>query len=56
MFQRLVVDVAVVRCFPAFPFRFWMLFQCLMLDVVPDPANSKWAKECSQEKVLTWIT
>lgn len=26
-------------------------FQCLMLDVVPDPANSKWAKECTQEKV-----
>ncbi|XP_026201283.1 interleukin-12 receptor subunit beta-2 [Anabas testudineus] len=25
-------------------------FQCLMLDVVPDPANSKWAKECTQEK------
>lgn len=25
-------------------------FQCIMLDVVPDPANSKWARECSQEK------
>lgn len=24
--------------------------QCVMLDVVPDPANSKWARECSQEK------
>ncbi|XP_030583586.1 interleukin-12 receptor subunit beta-2 [Archocentrus centrarchus] len=30
--------------------RFWELFQCFMLDVVPDPANSKWAKECTQEK------
>ncbi|CAN9500601.1 unnamed protein product [Ophioblennius macclurei] len=30
--------------------RFWEFFQCIMLDVVPDPANSKWAKECSQEK------
>ncbi|XP_069550903.1 interleukin-12 receptor subunit beta-2 [Brachyistius frenatus] len=30
--------------------RFWEFFQCLMLDVVPDPANSKWAKECTQEK------
>ncbi|XP_029002024.1 interleukin-12 receptor subunit beta-2 [Betta splendens] len=30
--------------------RFWMFFQCLILDVVPDPANSKWAKECTQEK------
>ncbi|XP_054458660.1 interleukin-12 receptor subunit beta-2 [Anoplopoma fimbria] len=29
--------------------RFWVYFQCLMLDVVPDPANSKWAKECTQE-------
>ncbi|XP_033477219.1 interleukin-12 receptor subunit beta-2 [Epinephelus lanceolatus] len=30
--------------------RFWVYFQCLMLDNVPDPANSKWAKECTQEK------
>ncbi|XP_044056741.1 interleukin-12 receptor subunit beta-2 [Siniperca chuatsi] len=30
--------------------RFWVFFQCLMLDAVPDPANSKWAKECAQEK------
>ncbi|XP_070689061.1 interleukin-12 receptor subunit beta-2 [Pempheris klunzingeri] len=30
--------------------RFWVFFQCLMLDVVPDPANSKWAKECIREK------
>ncbi|CAK6955179.1 interleukin-12 receptor subunit beta-2 [Scomber scombrus] len=30
--------------------RFWVYFQCLMLDVVPDPANSKWAKECTQVK------
>ncbi|XP_076578979.1 interleukin-12 receptor subunit beta-2 [Chaetodon auriga] len=30
--------------------RFWVFFQCLMLSDVPDPANSKWAKECTQEK------
>ncbi|XP_071343505.1 interleukin-12 receptor subunit beta-2 isoform X2 [Trachinotus anak] len=30
--------------------KFRVFFQCLMLDVVPDPANSKWAKECAQEK------
>ncbi|KAE8294368.1 Interleukin-27 receptor subunit alpha [Larimichthys crocea] len=30
--------------------RFCMFFQCLMLSDVPDPANSKWAKECTQEK------
>ncbi|KAM4549445.1 interleukin-12 receptor subunit beta-2 isoform 1-T1 [Odontesthes bonariensis] len=30
--------------------RFWEFFQCLMLDVVPDPANSKWAKECTKDK------
>ncbi|XP_035508641.1 interleukin-12 receptor subunit beta-2 [Morone saxatilis] len=30
--------------------RFWMFFPCLKLDDVPDPANSKWAKECTQEK------
>ncbi|XP_072245926.1 interleukin-12 receptor subunit beta-2 isoform X2 [Leuresthes tenuis] len=30
--------------------RFWEIFQCLMLDVVPDPANSKWAKECTKDK------
>ncbi|XP_029285739.1 interleukin-12 receptor subunit beta-2 [Cottoperca gobio] len=30
--------------------RFWVYFQCLMLDVVPDPANSKWAREYTQEK------
>lgn len=30
--------------------RFLEIFQCIMLDVVPDPANSKWAKECSQGK------
>ncbi|KAK2835767.1 hypothetical protein Q5P01_016251 [Channa striata] len=30
--------------------RFWVFFQCLILDVVPDPANSKWAKECTQDK------
>ncbi|XP_014842482.1 PREDICTED: interleukin-12 receptor subunit beta-2-like [Poecilia mexicana] len=30
--------------------RFKEIFQCLMPDVVPDPANSKWAKECTKEK------
>ncbi|XP_038572258.1 interleukin-12 receptor subunit beta-2 [Micropterus salmoides] len=30
--------------------RLLLFSQCLMLDVVPDPANSKWAKECTQEK------
>ncbi|XP_070765147.1 interleukin-12 receptor subunit beta-2 [Enoplosus armatus] len=30
--------------------RFCVVFNCLMLDVVPDPANSKWAKACTQEK------
>lgn len=30
--------------------RLWVFFQCIMLDDVPDPANSKWAKECTQEK------
>lgn len=25
-----------------------------MLSDVPDPANSKWAKECTQEKVIIW--
>ncbi|XP_008296047.1 interleukin-12 receptor subunit beta-2 [Stegastes partitus] len=30
--------------------RFYKFFQCLMLDVVPDPANSKWAKEYIQDK------
>ncbi|KAM9358033.1 interleukin-12 receptor subunit beta-2 [Symphorus nematophorus] len=30
--------------------RFCLIFRCLMLDDVPDPANSKWAKECTQEK------
>lgn len=39
-------------CVSMFPIRVWMLFQCLMLDDVPDPANSKWAKECTQEKVV----
>lgn len=34
-----------------FLLRFWVYFQCLMLDVIPDPANSKWAKECTREKV-----
>lgn len=30
--------------------KFKVFFHCLMFDVVPDPANSKWAKECTQEK------
>lgn len=36
----------------SFPYlRFKEIFQCLMPDVVPDPANSKWAKECTKDKV-----
>lgn len=46
-------------CFFLFKFslRVWMLFQCFALDNVPDPANSKWAKECTQERVnmRKWI-
>lgn len=30
--------------------RFFEFFECFMLDVVPDPANSKWAKEYTQDK------
>ncbi|XP_057697677.1 interleukin-12 receptor subunit beta-2 isoform X1 [Corythoichthys intestinalis] len=30
--------------------RLLLLFHCFMPQVVPDPANSKWAKECSQDK------
>nr|XP_040040959.1 interleukin-12 receptor subunit beta-2 isoform X1 [Gasterosteus aculeatus aculeatus] len=30
--------------------RFRVFFQCLVLDVVPDPANSKWAKDSLQGK------
>ncbi|KAM8875222.1 interleukin-12 receptor subunit beta-2 isoform 2-T2 [Spinachia spinachia] len=30
--------------------RFRVFFQCLMLDVVPDPANSNWAKDSLQGK------
>ncbi|XP_062308556.1 interleukin-12 receptor subunit beta-2 [Osmerus eperlanus] len=30
--------------------RVYLLFNCLMLDIVPDPANSKWAKECAKKK------
>ncbi|CAJ1060180.1 interleukin-12 receptor subunit beta-2 [Xyrichtys novacula] len=30
--------------------RFWGVFKCLKLDADLDPANSKWAKECTQEK------
>uniref|UniRef100_UPI0037E96578 interleukin-12 receptor subunit beta-2 n=1 Tax=Semicossyphus pulcher TaxID=241346 RepID=UPI0037E96578 len=36
--------------FSAVKQRFWRLFECLMLDAVLDPANSRWAKECMQEK------
>ncbi|XP_041646819.1 interleukin-12 receptor subunit beta-2 isoform X2 [Cheilinus undulatus] len=35
---------------PAVKQRFCGLFECLMLEAVLDPANSKWAKECTQEK------
>uniref|UniRef100_A0A3B3B8D1 Interleukin 12 receptor, beta 2a n=1 Tax=Oryzias melastigma TaxID=30732 RepID=A0A3B3B8D1_ORYME len=37
-------------CLPKEHFGEAQLFRCLMLDVVPDPANSKWAKECIKEK------
>lgn len=30
--------------------RVFLLFHCIMPDVIPDPANSKWAKECANEK------
>nr|XP_015827149.2 interleukin-12 receptor subunit beta-2 isoform X1 [Nothobranchius furzeri] len=30
--------------------RFREYFYCLIPEVVPDPANSKWAKECTREK------
>lgn len=46
-----IVVILVCLCHSsALKQRFWVYFQCLMLDVVPDPANSKWAKECTQEK------
>ncbi|XP_067368515.1 interleukin-12 receptor subunit beta-2 isoform X1 [Channa argus] len=35
--------------------RLWVFLQCLILDVVPDPANSKWAKECTQVKVFIHV-
>lgn len=41
----------IVEQFSTFPLRFCVFFKCLMLDDVPDPRNSKWAKECTQEKV-----
>uniref|UniRef100_W5KW27 Interleukin 12 receptor, beta 2a n=1 Tax=Astyanax mexicanus TaxID=7994 RepID=W5KW27_ASTMX len=31
--------------------RFSRCCHCLMPSIVPDPANSKWAKECASEKV-----
>ncbi|RVE74004.1 hypothetical protein OJAV_G00037020 [Oryzias javanicus] len=48
-----VLMVLLLLCLcqsPVVKQRFWELFRCLMLDVVPDPANSKWAKECIKEK------
>uniref|UniRef100_A0A3P9LHS3 Interleukin 12 receptor, beta 2a n=1 Tax=Oryzias latipes TaxID=8090 RepID=A0A3P9LHS3_ORYLA len=48
-----VLMVLLLLCLcqnPVVKQRFWELFHCLMLDVVPDPANSKWAKECTKEK------
>ncbi|XP_068175173.1 interleukin-12 receptor subunit beta-2 isoform X2 [Antennarius striatus] len=30
--------------------RLWVFFRYLIPDDVPDPANSKWAKDCTQEK------
>ncbi|KAG7233972.1 hypothetical protein INR49_028686, partial [Caranx melampygus] len=48
-FVIVMVLLCLCQC-PAVKQKFWVFFQCLMLDVVPDPANSKWAKECTQEK------
>ncbi|XP_077440549.1 interleukin-12 receptor subunit beta-2 [Vanacampus margaritifer] len=48
----LSVAVALLLCLcqiPPVKRRVWLLFQCF-IQVVPDPANSKWAKECAQEK------
>lgn len=67
MKQRYVCDTNTPCCSKAFPssifqqfltfsFRFWELFHCFTLDVVPDPANSKWAKEYTQEKVSKEVT
>uniref|UniRef100_A0A3Q4IAG5 Interleukin 12 receptor, beta 2a n=1 Tax=Neolamprologus brichardi TaxID=32507 RepID=A0A3Q4IAG5_NEOBR len=39
-----------IYLFYSFSLRSCELFQCFMLDVVPDPANSKWAKEYTQDK------
>ncbi|XP_078115485.1 interleukin-12 receptor subunit beta-2 [Sander vitreus] len=41
--------VCVYQC-SALKQRLWVYFQCVMLDDVPDPANSKWAQQCTQEK------
>nr|XP_019936527.1 PREDICTED: interleukin-12 receptor subunit beta-2-like [Paralichthys olivaceus] len=46
-----LIVVLVCMChFSAVNQKFWGFFPCLMLDVVPDPANSKWAREFTQEK------
>ncbi|KAM4629561.1 interleukin-12 receptor subunit beta-2 isoform 2-T2 [Polymixia lowei] len=43
--------VLVVLCqIPPVQHRLCMLFNSFKLDVVPDPANSKWARECAEEK------
>ncbi|XP_071751860.2 interleukin-12 receptor subunit beta-2 [Centroberyx gerrardi] len=44
-----VVLLCLCQC-SAVQQRFCMLFHCLMLNDVPDPANSKWARECAKEK------
>ncbi|XP_034440081.1 interleukin-12 receptor subunit beta-2 isoform X1 [Hippoglossus hippoglossus] len=46
----LIVVIVCLCHFSAVNQKFWVFCQCLMLDVVPDPANSKWAKECTHEK------
>ncbi|XP_019752726.1 interleukin-12 receptor subunit beta-2 [Hippocampus comes] len=49
----LSVGVSLLLCLcqiAAVKKRVWLLFQCFMLQMVPDPANSKWAKECTQDK------
>ncbi|KAG7513647.1 interleukin-12 receptor subunit beta-2-like [Solea senegalensis] len=51
IFISAILVLLVCLCqIPSVKQKFWVFFQCFMLDVVPDPANSKWAKECTQEK------
>ncbi|XP_026854616.2 interleukin-12 receptor subunit beta-2 [Electrophorus electricus] len=45
--------ICLLRCacqFSSVYRRFSQCCHCLMPNIVPDPANSKWAKECASEK------